>query len=535
MQQWWQRYRTWWQRLTSAEQWAWVTVSVATFLGATYRLIDIRVTMQFLADQGRDVITAYGILHGDIALVGPSTSVGSMFLGPLYYYFMAPWLALAGNDPIGPTLAVAVIGIVTIPVLYWVGRRLVGVVPAALAALAFAVSPVAIEYTRFSWNPNPAPLVMLLLLYATWKAWKSSAFWWVVVAIAWAMIIQLHYVALLSLAPAGLFWLADVWRTWRAKDSQRQKQIALWTGAGIGAVLVSWLPLVAFDFRFNHQISKGFADFFNGDPNTASPSVLQSLSRVFREQHGRAMHAFFEIWGGKDWSPWFRTINSSLLVVYVVAGVSALIRWWKSRWQAGFVLVALTMVTSVIGLAWYKGVVFHHYITYLLPASYLFTGVVLVELARRLGFVGKVLAVGMLAYILWLGTLPTTLNYLRPLGWTVDDYKSTAELILERIPEDTEYALTHLSDIRDYRGLSYRYFLLASDHPPVALEDTGSAEMLVIVAENPRQANEVLGSPVYEVVIYPKGEYTTVDIPEGPRLYFIERKEEGASDTNAAL
>lgn len=530
LQTWWQRYTRWWHTADWQERWAIFSVGIATILGASYRFISLRETMQFLADQGRDVITAYGILHGDIALVGPSTSVGSMFLGPFYYYFMAPWLALFGNDPIGPTVAVAVIGVLTLPLLYWVGKQLVGTVPAVLAVLAFAVAPVAIEYTRFSWNPNPAPFVMLLLLFAVWKAWKSSARWWLVVAIAWAILIQLHYVALLSLVPAGIFWLADVWRTWRQGTQEAQRGLITWTFAGVCAVLASWVPLVIFDFRFDHLITKGFVDFFDGDNAGPKISFSQTLSRVFKEQHGRALHAFFEIWGGQDWSNWYRKINTFLLVGYAVALVAAFGRWWRSRFQSGLTLLVITMVTSIMGLAWYEGSVFHHYITYLLPVSYLLTGVVLTEVAKRLSWVGVVVSTFLLGYILWLGVLPTTLRYLKPLGWTVDDFHSTAEIIYETVPQSASYGLTHLSDIRDYRGLSYRYFLLATDHPPVSLENSADADYLVIVAENPREPNEVLGSPVYEVVVYPKGNYEIMDIPDGPRLYFIERKqEEGAS------
>jgi len=177
-------------------------------------------------------------------------------------------------------------------------------------------------------------------------------------------------------------------------------------------------------------------------------------------------------------------------------------------------------------------VVFHHYITYLLPISYLLTGVVIVELRQRLSILGTILGTFLLGYILILGVLPSTLIYLKPLGWTVDHYKSTSAIILENLPEGVSYGMTHLSDVRDYRGLSYRYFLLTSGNPPVSLENAPNADYMVIVDENPRESREVLGSPVYEVVVFPKGEYYTVEVPDGPLLYFIAREqkdqEEGA-------
>lgn len=529
---WWQQYARWWKTAAFYERWAWLSVWIATTLGATYRLIHLRLTMQFLADQGRDVITAYGILHGDIALVGPSTSVGSMFLGPFYYYFMAPWLALANNDPIGPTLAVAFLGVITIPFLFWVGKKIVGTVPALIGTLAFTVAPVAIEYTRFSWNPNPAPFVMLVILLAIWQAWNGRARWWGVVALAWAVMIQLHYVALLSLVPAGIFWLADCVRAHRQQDFARFKALLGWAGAGVLIVALALSPLVVFDIRFQGTISKGFVDFFDGDNSGPKIALSETFLRVLKEQHGRALHTLFEIWGGKDWSAWYRTINTGLLVLFIGTIASALWRTRGTKLQTGIVLLVVSLYTSILGLAWYQSVVFHHYITYLLPVSYLLTGVVIVELRRRLSIVGTILGILLLGYILILGVLPSTLIYLKPLGWTVDHYKSTAVIILDNLPDGVNYGMTHLSDVRDYRGLSYRYFLLTSGNPPVSLENAPNADYMVIVAENPRESREVLGSPVYEVVVFPKGEYYTVEVPDGPLLYFIAREkkdqEEGA-------
>ena len=94
------------------------------------------------------------------------------------------------------------------------------------------------------------------------------------------------------------------------------------------------------------------------------------------------------------------------------------------------------------------------------------------------------------------------------------------------IPENQTYALATLSEVQDYRGLNYRYFLLTSSHPPVRLEEFGGADVLVVVAENPRDARNVLGSPVYEIVTFPRGSYRTVEVDNGPLLYFISRQNE---------
>ena len=154
------------QSKKSVGQWNWLdwAVVVAVICGAFFRLYNIPLSFQFLGDQGRDVlIVARMFKELDPVFIGPVTSVGNMYLGPLYYYFMLPWLWLTYPSPLGPQYAVAVLGIVANWLIWVLGKRMMGKWPAAIATVLFAFSQVAVEYTRFSWNPNPIPLVSLFM------------------------------------------------------------------------------------------------------------------------------------------------------------------------------------------------------------------------------------------------------------------------------------------------------------------------------------------------------------------------------------
>lgn len=521
-------YQSWWNSQTKTQHWQWLGVGMATLFGAAYRLYNLQETLQFQADQGRDAIIAFGILQGDLTLVGPSTSVGDMFLGPLYYYFMAPWLWIFGLNPIGPAVGVALIGIITVPILYLVGKRLVGNTPAFLATLLFSFGPLVAEYTRFSWNPNPMPMVTLIILYAIWRAWKGSAWWWVVAATAWTVIIQLHYVALLTAVPLGIFWLADLWRTMSGQvgsKSWRDQIKAIFFSVAI--FFISIVPLLLFNWRFNNIIWHGFADFFQGSGNEVTIPLSTKLWSVFKEQEGRSMQLLFELWGGKDWTVSYRSINTWLLRGYIVLLAVGAWCWRKSRYQLGYNLLLVTALTSVLGLAFYKGTVHHHYITYFYPVSYLLTGLVMVQLVRLLKQMGLVLAVLLFIYISWLQTTPDSLDYLRPASWQVTDMEAVSKKILSVLPAEKTYLFAALTEVRDYRGLNYRYFLVTSDNPPVALEKFGDADLLTIVAENPTEPELVLNSPVHEVQTFPVGEYSRYQqVAGGPDVYVVERAKE---------
>ena len=116
------------------------------------------------------------ILQGDPAFIGPQTSIGNMYLGPLYYYMMAPFLLLWNFNPVGPAIMVALLGTLTIAFTWWVGRTWFSPLAGLIAAFFFSISPVAIIYSKSSWNPNPMPFFALLAFWSLYQAWQNRRF-----------------------------------------------------------------------------------------------------------------------------------------------------------------------------------------------------------------------------------------------------------------------------------------------------------------------------------------------------------------------
>src|SRR6185312_16623596 len=92
-------------------------------LAAFLRLYRIQDYMTFLGDEGRDVLVVWNILHGHPTLLGPTASVGGFFLGPIYYYFMTPFLWLFNYNPVGPAVMIAIFGVITIWLVYKIGSE----------------------------------------------------------------------------------------------------------------------------------------------------------------------------------------------------------------------------------------------------------------------------------------------------------------------------------------------------------------------------------------------------------------------------
>ncbi|MGI6278905.1 MAG: glycosyltransferase family 39 protein, partial [Patescibacteria group bacterium] len=136
----------------------------------------------FLDDQARDVLVAAQVLkEGRIPFIGPMASIGSLYLGPLFYWLITPFLWLANFDPVGPILLVAFLGWLANIVLFFLLEKYFNLRSAFIGAFLYALSPLIIHNSRFIWNPNPVPLFSLTFLWFFLEFWErgrpKSLFW----------------------------------------------------------------------------------------------------------------------------------------------------------------------------------------------------------------------------------------------------------------------------------------------------------------------------------------------------------------------
>src|SRR5690606_27314569 len=115
----------------------------------------------FTYDQGRDMYVLQAITRGDFTLIGPTTGLPGVFLGPLTYYFYLPGFILGNGSP----FAVVKWGLILItlvsPLFFFILKRQVGLTLALTGYLIFILTPGAFEEARQIWNPS---LVVPMLL-----------------------------------------------------------------------------------------------------------------------------------------------------------------------------------------------------------------------------------------------------------------------------------------------------------------------------------------------------------------------------------
>ena len=488
----------------------WILVfclGVAAFL----RLYNFSNTLQFLGDQGRDAIVAKQILidHNPV-LIGPVTSTGNMYLGPLYYYFMVPFLAASYPDPVGPAYAVAFFSIITVGLMYYLGKELVGEKAALIGALLASMAATLVYFSRFSWNPNLSPLVTLILAWATFRAVTKNTKYWLAVGLCLAVLIQLHYITLLCVPAAGLIWLAQL-----RHNILEKKKVAPLIVDGVltaGIFILSFAPLALFDIRHNFVNSQSFIHFMTADLGQNQATLLDRVRLIVTRIFLRSNQTLFQQ---------FVYPNIILSTLAILGFIACLFSFWKAQKKTpvGFYILLTYLVVSILGLGYYRGAIFNHYIIYLLPLSMLLWGVALSHLLKMKSGMTVVLV---FAAVFVVGNFS---NYhLENLGWTVNNIKETSGTILGHLRNNESYNIVLLSDSGDIEGQNYRYFLDVSAHPPLAMQDWGNVDTLFIINED-HKLKKVVDSPIYEIVVFPNKTPSEVyTVPNGPEITVLRRK-----------
>jgi len=400
------------------KNWLIITILVIASFCRLYRISEY---MEFLGDQGRDVVIVRDFLkNGNLFFIGPQTSIGNMYLGPFYYYLIAPALLLANYNPVGPAIFVALLGVATAYLIYFVTKKWFNPNSAFIAAFLYAISPTAIKYSNFSWNPNIMPFFALLFIYLM----TEKRYLWA--SIAFAMCLNSHYLALLLLPIAFIIWF---------NNSPRKyiKQTIL----AVVIFLLSLIPQLLFDLRHQGQNIKALTTFFTQRETTVNLKAYKSLPVI---------------------PSLFNQINTDLLagknitfgiIVSIGLFIGIIYLFLKHRNQK-FIYIVLWYLFGLIGLGLYKQHIYSHYFGFLFP-------VVFILMAYFLSKLPKLLTIFLLIFL----TLFSLLQ--NPFRWQPNyQLKTTIEIVNHIITksanQDFNYAL--LSKM----GYAFPYYLVENKH-----------------------------------------------------------------------
>lgn len=435
-----------------------IIVGIIILIGAFFRLYKISSYMTFLGDEGRDVIIVRRIfteLHPP--LIGPGTSVGNMYLGPLYYYMMAIPLLLAGFSPVGPAVMIALLGALTIAFVWWVGRTWFNKTTGVVAATLYAISPTIIYYSRSSWNPNIMPFFALLCIYSIWKVWRERKFnWLIVLGISFAFVLQSHYLGLLLIPTLFIFWLLTF------IDQKKKRNLGQFIQKSIiGAVgfVVLMSPLFFFDLRHNFINAKAIYKFYTERQFTFTGTPLLSILKI--PQIFNLVNTSL-LAGKNSLTALLSSVVVGLGAVYLL--VENFVRRKNIKIKSEIWLLISWMGFGLLGFGIYKQSIYDHYFGFLFAVPFLLIGVIISKMLSGKLLI-KIIGIVFFLYLIVVNLIasPIRKDPNRLLGRSIDVSK-----VIEENSGSQPFNLAVIADTNYEDG--YEYFLLKDRYPVVDID-----------------------------------------------------------------
>lgn len=486
---------------------------------AFLRLYKIADYMTFLGDEGRDVLVVYNILHGDFTFLGPTASVGGFFMGPIYYYFMTPFLWLFNYDPSGPAVMVAIFGILTVFLMYKITREFFDFKTAIFSASLYTVSPLVIAYSRSSWNPNLMPFFSLLTMYYLYKGVIKNSFKFLILSgIFLGVLFELHYISVF-LGVSVFIYL--IFSSFLVKKEQikifLKKLLCLLAGFILGI-----LPFLLFELKHGFLNTQNLLKFALGSQNAGTNnSFLEIISNVFFRLFGRLVTTFpppeqISIKNSViNFDFYFFSFNSPVSYWYfftlflgLVSFSFILFKFWKSRKESEkYLQLSLLSFWFIIGIflfGFYKKNIYDYYFEFMFPLPFIFVGNFLSGIYKKNYL--KIFSLCLLLFLIFLNLTGM------PFRSAPNRQLAQVEKISRFIHEKTGSKPFNFALITEGNSdHGYRYFFTLWNNKPVTIENvandperkTVTEELFIICEKNPCAP---LGDPLWEVAGFGRAE-----------------------------
>jgi 4-amino-4-deoxy-L-arabinose transferase-like glycosyltransferase len=251
------------------------------FGGAVLRFVNLPVRGGWDSDQATTMLDLRTALStGQLPTFGPLSSLLTFHHGSLYYDLILPAAWLGNGDPVWVVAEIALLSLLVIPIVWWIGRTIGGVAAGLTAALMAATSASLIGYATFIWNPTVVEPGAAVAFLGAWQAIRTRrAAWWVLAAVGAAVVAHGHVAAGVIVVPLGAAFVFDLLRG----PAPRRRRILGWGLAGVAIFVATYLPLIVWETGHNFAETRGIVAYFT-QPNSGSSAgpLLRLLFATIR-------------------------------------------------------------------------------------------------------------------------------------------------------------------------------------------------------------------------------------------------------------
>jgi uncharacterized membrane protein len=191
---------------------------------------------------------------------------------PLYYLFLSLWTGVAGSEEFEVRLLSAIFGILSIPLLYLIAKRLFSGTPALISAFILAISPFHIYYSQEARMYSPLTFFVLLSIFfmvrmlcigEEVRQTRKTIFYSIGYVISTVAALYCHNVSMLLPVAQSIFFVI-FWN--------RNKPLLKFWIASVFIIIALWAPWTSSFFKQSSSVGKKFY---------APPLTLEAIMNLF--------------------------------------------------------------------------------------------------------------------------------------------------------------------------------------------------------------------------------------------------------------
>lgn len=223
-----------------------VTLFLILCLALSLRIYNLENGMPFIGDQGWFYLSARDLLaHGQIPLVGITSSHTWLHQGPIWTYMLSIALAVSKFSPVSGAYLTVIFGVLTTFLMYILGKSMFSQKVGLIAALLYATSPLIISFDRMAFDPSPIPFFTVLYLFALVKWLKGNANYFPLILLLLAILYNLELATFTLVFPLVLLFVYGLFKKTNWIKGLFDIKLIL---RSIFLPLIVMLPVIIYDF-----------------------------------------------------------------------------------------------------------------------------------------------------------------------------------------------------------------------------------------------------------------------------------------------
>jgi len=370
------------------KRWHLLLLVLILAFSAFFRLFRLDSLLGFWYDQGRDALIIWDLIHhGKLFLIGPVTGIEGIFLGPFYYYLLAPFYLIGAGNPAFAAAGLSLLTVGAIFLIYLLAKEIYGKEVGLIAAFLYGFSFNLVVFSRWLANPNPLPFFTMLLLFFLYQFIRGKERSLIPVGFLLGLCLQLEAASAIFFLPATMVIL--VW--------QKKKINNFWVlVASFLLFFITLLPQIYFNCRHDGILVAAFEKFLVADKSFGLSLFETAKLRVM---------TYYDVFFGKL-IPGGN--NLKLLCLALFSATAVFFR--KSIFNKTGKFLAAWLIVPIVGFLFYRGnhgYVWDYYFTGVIPAFVILFSAGLFMFAKK-SLIGKFIIGAFL--ILFLGINMKTIN-----------------------------------------------------------------------------------------------------------------------------